>query len=423
MTDSLDKLLRDDDEDDALTTQDVGDNNNMPATPQPLKFDGNRGGGAFEPPNKASMNRLRGRVPGGGVDVHAPSGEGSLHTPKPQRVAGARYGRDEAMMHHRPHPLGHFHDPYANNRGQPVHHDPFFTPLAEDPYRDMHQFGPIPPTVVSPLTIPEYNSYPMHAPSWSPIPPEFGTVRDHHWGQPQQHPPPAEFHPHAAGYDRAYPMPMPPPHNQHPHYHIPGNVSPFMPHYVNQYPPPQPVPYNQQSVPLSPQQAETEKQYTASNELSQGRPRKDSFASVNSGHSSKSVENTLSPQYRSGLQTNSSEEEMNWFVPHSISGETVSRGGAQHGYQQSSLQARSMGYSQEKKQGKKVNSKQSKDGSRQTTQQLNKAFHAKGLRPSTAAANSAASQEFLESPPERAAFKVCLFSTLMVWFHALFSLC
>lgn len=393
MTDSLDKLLRDDDEDDTLG--DTGGGGNMPATPQPLKFDGRSG--AFEPP-KASMNRLR----GAGVDAHAPTGEGSLHTPKPQRVMGARYGREDAMMHH-PHPMGHYHDPYQNNRVQPIqHHDPFFTPLVEDPYHDMHQYGPIPPTVVSPLTIPEYNAYPMHAASWSPIPPEFGVGRrDPHWGQLQP-PPPAEFHPLNAGYDRHYhQMHMHPPHNQHSHYHLPGNVSPFMPHYNNPYPPHH-APYLQQSAPMSPQ-ADGENQYSGSNEHSpRGRPRKDSSASINSGHSSKSVENMVSPKYRSGLQNSSSDDELNWFVPHSISGESVSRGV----YQPSSLQARgSLAYS-EKKQGKKVNVKQAKDGSRQTTQQLNKTFHAKGLRPSTAAANSATSQEFLESPAERAAFKV-----------------
>jgi hypothetical protein len=395
MTDSLDKLLRDDDEDDALNT-DAGGSTPVVATPKPLKFDGNRGGGAFEPTKPSAIKRL----PGPQVDVNAPTGEGSLHTPKPQRLASARYAREETMMHH-PHHLGHY-DHYSNHRVQQQHvHDPFFTPLMEDPYREMHQYGPIPPTVISPLTIPEYTTYPpMHAASWSPIPPEFGPNlmggSGHHWGQQPQ---PAEYHPHNAAYDRHYQQ-MPVPHQ--PHYHLPGNVSPFMPHYTSQY-----QHTYQQSAPLSPR-AETGKQYNQSNEHSpHGRPRKDSSASVNSGRSSKSVENT---QYRQGLQSNSSEEELNWFVPHAISGETVSRGGPSHGYQQSSLQARSIGYSTQvdKNQVKNGNMKQSKETRHAQVTQQNKSFHAKGLRPSTAAAaNTAANQEFIESPQERAAFKVC----------------
>lgn len=405
MTDSLDKLLRDDDEDDALNA-DATTGGTMPvvATPQPLKFDGHRGGGAFEPTKPSAVKRIHGP----GVDVAAATGEGSLHTPKPQRVAGARYGREEAMMHHHPHHLGHY-DHYSNHRVSQQHvHDPFFTPLMEDPYRDMHQYGHIPPTVISPLTIPEYTAYPpMHAASWSPIPPEFGPNLmgggDPHWGQ---QPPPVEYHPHNSGYDRHYPQ-MHMPHQ--PHYHLPGNVSPFMPHYTPQYQ----HNYQQPSAPMSPRAAEVEKQYNQSNEHSpRGRPRQDSSASVNSGHSSKSVENTISPQYRQGLQSNSSEEELNWFVPHTISGETVSRCGgmpSHHGYQQSSLQARSMGYSSQvdKNQVKKGNNvKQSKESRHGMAVQQNKTFHAKGLRASTAAANSAANQEFLESPQERAAFKV-----------------
>ena len=90
----------------------------------------------------------------------------------------------------------------------------------------------------------------------------------------------------------------------------------------------------------------------------------------------------------------------------------MSRGGgmpSHHGYQQSSLQARSMSYSSQvdKNQEKKGNNvKQSKESRHGMAVQQNKTFHAKGLRASTAAANSAANQEFLESPQERAAFKV-----------------
>eukprot|EP00956_Cyclotella_meneghiniana_P026425 scaffold57101_cov20-Cyclotella_meneghiniana.AAC.1 len=51
MTDSLDKLLMDDDDaDNAASATTAPGEMTVPSTPQPLKFDGNRGGGAFEPP-------------------------------------------------------------------------------------------------------------------------------------------------------------------------------------------------------------------------------------------------------------------------------------------------------------------------------------------------------------------------------------
>ena len=413
MTDSLDKLLRDDDEEESDAPL-VGD---VTATPQPVKFDGNRGGGAFEPPKSSAMKRLH--RPGAEVPS---TGEGSLHTPKPQRAGGARYGREEAMpmhhQHHLPPPHMNGYDPYQGNH-PPMQHDPYFAPLAEDShmYLDMHQFGPIPPTVVSPLTIPEYPPYPMHAASWSPIPPEFGgnlpPGRDH-WNH---HPPPhgVEFHPHGTGYDHHYQHMHMPHHNQHSHYHLPGNVSPFMPHY-NHHMMAHAPPYQPTSAPLSPPRNEIEKQHVRTAETSpksHGRPRKDSCASVNS-ISSKSVGDTISPNYSRNLNSNSSEEEMNWFVPHAVSGEIVARGTSQQYPQQfgpSGPPGRSnSGYNQSekkqvKKQAKKPSLKQAKDTKQTHSMYTNKVVNQKSIRSGPAAANPA--QEFLESPAERAAFKVC----------------
>ena len=420
MTDSLDKLLRDDDEDESGAAA-AGD---VPATPQPVKFDGNRGGGAFEPPKSSAMKRLH--IPGAEVPT---AGEGSLHTPKPQRVGGARYGREEAMpMHHQPHhpppPHMNSYDPYRSNH-PPMQHDPYFAPLAEDAnmYHDMHSFGPIPPTVVSPLTIPEYPPYPMHAASWSPIPPEFGgnlPPGRNHWGQ---HPPPhgTEFHPHSAGYDHHYQHMHMPHHNQHSHYHLPGNISPFMPHYNHPMMAHAP-PYQPTSAPLSPPNNDVEKQHVKTADTSpksQGRPRKDSCASANS-ISSKSVGDTISPNYPRNLKSNSSEEEMNWFVPHAISGETVSRGTSQQYPTQfgpSGPPGRSnAGYiqpekKQVKKQVKKSSLKQAKETKQTQPTYTNKSFNQKNIRSGPVSANPP--QEFLESPAERAAFKVREFVLVM----------
>jgi hypothetical protein len=431
MTDSLDKLLRDDDDDDPLDADAATSSHNLAgdantATPKPLKFDGHRGVGAFEPPKQSAMNRLRGP----GVDVAATTAEGSLHTPKPQRVSGARYGREggDGHLHHHQHL--HSQLSYDHYQGRPSHHDHFFTPLVEDPnmgYHDMHSFGPIPPTVISPLTIPEYppSHYPMQAASWSPIPPEFGNHnmlggRDAHWAH-QPHHPPTEFHPHAAaaaGFDHHHYQQMPIPHpNQHSHYHLPGNVSPFMPHYTPHMGHQAPS-YTQTTAPLSPRNStdyEQHQHYGGPGEMSpqgHGRPRNDSCASVNSVSSKSAGGGTVSPVYsRLNLQVNSSEEESNWFVPHARSTETHSRGGSHayphpiYGGSSGPTGAARQVTAGEKKQVKKVSLKPTKD-SGQTPHQ-SKSFQAKGGVRSASAAVNSANQEFLESPAERAAFKVC----------------
>lgn len=410
MTDSLDKLLMDDDDaDNATTVSTPAGEMTVPGTPKPLKFDGNRGGGAFEPPKPSAMKRPVMHGPPG-VDVHSTpkASEGSLHTPKPQRVVAAAgavtYGRENTQMHQHPHHLPHHMNHYQGNHHHmhpPQQHDHFFTPLAEDPtmgYHDMHHFGPIPPTVVSPLTIPEYHpSYPMHAASWSPIPPEFGMGPQ----QVVQHPPPPDYHPHPAGYDHHHPYPMSiPHHNQHSQYHLPGNISPFMAHYNMPHPgTQQPLSYQQPpslSTPLSPSRESQ-------------RPRKDSSASVNSVSSRSVGENTsaLSPS-RLNLQNNSSEEETNWFVPHG--GNDSQRGvlnssSQQHAYSSQlygETNSSSLAVARDKKLVKKVNTLKQPKGNHKAQQQPHPS-KSKTPRYLTATASN---QEHFESPSERAKFKV-----------------
>ena len=415
MTDSLDKLLRDDDEDDGLDGgAEASLSGDARATPRPLKFDENRVG-AFEPPKPSAIKTLRGSR----ADAHVPSTKGgnSLHTPKPQRVPAARYGREtsDAMVqihHHQQHLPPHMNnfDPYQGNR-VPMH-DHFFTPLVENPnmrYSEMHQYGHIPTGVVSPMTIPEYppsHHYPMHAASWSPIPPEFDnhnmTAGRDHWQQ--QPPPPSEYHPHAPGYDQHHYQQMSiPRHN--PQYHLPGNVSPFIPHYNHHIPSHAPS-YQHSNVPLSPQRqsAEVDSQYGT---LPHGRLRKDSFASVNSGLSSKNIDDGSPPAFRHGLQNNSSEEELKWFAP-VASGEVHPRGGA-HAHQQiyelSGQSGNNIYITDDKKQMKKGNVKQPKSSRQGQELHQPKYVQSKGVRSTSSVPNSS-NQEFLESPSERAAFKV-----------------
>ena len=438
MTDSLDKLLMDDDDaDNAAAATTAPGEMTVPSTPQPLKFDGNRGGGAFEPPKPSAMKRPLMRGPPG-VDVHSTpkAAEGSLHTPKPQRVGAAAgavtYGRENPLIHQHPHHLPHHH--YLNNNMHPPQqHDHFFTPLAEDPtmgYHDMHQFGPIPPTVVSPLTIPEYHpSYPMHAASWSPIPPEFGMGGGprEHWNVQQvvQHPPPPDYHPHHARYDHHHPYSMPIPHpNQHSQYHLPGNISPFMAHYNMPHPgTQQPSSYQQPpsslSAPLSPSRESQ-------------RPRKDSAASVNSV-SSRSVGDTtsaLSPS-RLNLKNNSSEEDINWFVPHGGSNDTqrgvLGSSSQQHSYPSQLYggpNSSSLAAARDKKPAKKVNNlKQPKDNpkAQQQQQQQQQPHPSKVNKTPRYLTATASNQDHFESPSERAKFKVSYTFSHII--HLLVKLC
>jgi hypothetical protein len=266
MTDSLDKLLRDDDEDDLdggvvhdkgansfrriqssassdSVDDEVAELQNLESEaagerklgniPKPLNFE-SRPGGAFEPP-KPSMKRMYGPV------------EGAVHAPTPQRTI-PRPAPSQLHQQHMNYDLQ-----YQNRAAQQQHHDPFYS----QPYSSMH-YPPVSGSngfghmgVVSPLTIPEYPHYPSmhHAVSWSPTPPEFGP-RD------QWQPPPlqrnvmrsAEFYPpDVAGYDNRH-LHHQFTHPNHNHYDytnlpghtspdfgfhaMPGHVSPFMPHYI-----------------------------------------------------------------------------------------------------------------------------------------------------------------------------------------------
>ncbi|KAL3802180.1 hypothetical protein HJC23_001724 [Cyclotella cryptica] len=289
-----------------LGTSDVDVSEGRDGSPKPLNFDG-RPGGAFEPPIHSSMKIIHGT----GIDASATGGvaavvggghQSSLYTPKPQRTVPRPAASQLHAQDYRP--SLHFDARYAHQGNQSQQHlDPFFTPLvgadhqsmgypshhhpyAPSPptYPPMHPahhyppalspqmvphgnngYGHIPPTVVSPLTIPDYPGphfpHPMHAASWSPIPPEFGVANSALGGRDQWQPPHAlrnlwgssEFHhpPNGTGFDRhhSHHHMINPHHHQHAHnqygmgmpghtspefrFHaMPGHVSPFMPHYT-----------------------------------------------------------------------------------------------------------------------------------------------------------------------------------------------